>query len=72
MSKNIITHWQTVFIDVKHTGADLFFFCPWIMILCIGIVLLCLRVQYSVEIKRYKSPIRISITVQKKLSYLRI
>ena len=31
------------------------YFCPWILNLHIAIVLLRLRVHYSVEIKRYKS-----------------
>ena len=34
-------------------------FCPWTLNLPIAIVLLRLRVHYSVEIKRYKSQIRI-------------
>ena len=34
-------------------------FCPWTLNLHIAIVLLCLRVHYSVENKRYKSQIRI-------------
>ena len=34
-------------------------FCPWTLNLHIAIVLLRLRVHYSVEIKRYKSQIRI-------------
>ena len=36
-------------------------FCPWTLNLPIAIVLLRLRVHYSVEIKRYKSQIRIRI-----------
>ena len=35
------------------------YFCPWTLNLHIAIVLLRLRVHYSVEIKRYKSRIRI-------------
>ena len=35
-------------------------FCPWTLNLHIAIVLLHLRVHYSVEIKRYESHIRIS------------
>ena len=35
------------------------YFCPWILNLHIAIVLLRLRVHYSVEIKRHKSQIRI-------------
>ena len=35
------------------------YFCPWTLNLHIAIVLLHLRVHYSVEIKRYKSGIRI-------------
>ena len=37
------------------------YFSPWTLNLYIAIVLLRLRVHYSVEIKRYKSPIRIRI-----------
>ena len=37
--------------------------CPWTLNLLIAIVLLRLRVHYSVEIKRYKSPIRIRIYI---------
>ena len=49
-------------------GADLVF-CPWTLNLPIAIVLLRLRVDYSVEIKRYKSQIRIRIFyVQKCIS----
>ena len=33
----------------------MFVFCPWTLNLPIAIVLLRLRVHYSVEIKRYKS-----------------
>ena len=39
------------------------YFCPWTLNLHIAIVLLHLRVHYSVEIKRYKSQIRIRIAV---------
>ena len=38
------------------------YFCPWTLNLHIAIVLLRLRVHYSVEIKRYKSRIRIRVT----------
>ena len=38
------------------------YFCPWNLNLHIAIVLLCLRVHYSVEIKHYKSRIRIMST----------
>ena len=37
-------------------------FCPWTFNLPIAMVLLRLRVHYSVEIKRYKSQIRIKVT----------
>ena len=40
-------------------------FCPWTLNLPIAIVLLRLRVHYSVEIKCYKSQIRIRIWVTK-------
>ena len=38
------------------------YLCPWTLNLHIAIVLLCLRAHYLVEIKRYKSLIRIRIT----------
>ena len=38
------------------------YFCPWTLNLHIAIVLLHLRVHYSVEIKCYKSQIRIRIS----------
>ena len=37
------------------------YLCPWTLILHIAVVLLCLRVHFSMEIKRYKSRIRIKI-----------
>ena len=37
------------------------YFCPWTLNLHIAIVLLCPRVYYSVDIKCYKSRIRIII-----------
>ena len=37
------------------------YFCPWTLNLHIAIVLLRLRAHYSVEIKRYKSQIKIRI-----------
>ena len=39
------------------------YFCPWTLNLHIAIVLLLLRVHYSVEIKRYKSRIRIRMRI---------
>ena len=39
------------------------YFCPWPLNLHIAIVLLRLRVHYSVEIKHYKSQIRIRILI---------
>ena len=45
-------------------------FCPWTLNLYIAIVLLRLRVHYSVEIKRYKSQIRIRIVHAVRISCL--
>ena len=36
-------------------------FCPWTLNLHIAIVLLCLRVHYLVEIKRYKSQLELEL-----------
>ena len=42
------------------------YFCPWNLNLHIAIVLLRLRAHFSVEIKRYKSRIRIRLLVEHK------
>ena len=49
------------------------YFCPWTLNLHIAIVLLRLRVHYSVEIKRYKSQIRIRILFcMYKMEYIKL
>ena len=51
--------WDGLYVD-QEIGFSmvLTFFCPWTLNLYIAIGLLCLRVQNSVEIKRYNSQIR--------------
>ena len=45
------------------------YFCPWTLNLHIAIVLLLFRVHYSVEIKHYKSQIRIRILCRNSTGY---